>query len=144
MWIGSAWRGIYRFFAAWHRQTQAHRYFAAFSAFVLLPCALIGGTIFYFEVAEAYDEFKFNHLSSAEHLRLAQDACRIQEHGRTTCADPPTATLNLNKIPNDATEYGDAHKLTEMIRLQQEVAAERLRQSLKEQEDHRLNLASQT
>jgi hypothetical protein len=38
MWIGSVWRGIYRFFAAWHRQTQAHPYFAAFSAFVVLPC----------------------------------------------------------------------------------------------------------
>ena len=144
MWIGSVWHWIYRFFRAWHRSTQAHPYFAAFSAFVVLPCVLIGGTILYLELAEAYDEFKFNRLSSAEHLRLAQDACRIQQYGGTTCADPSTATSNLNKISHDAPEYGDAHKLSEVIRLQQEAAAERQREYLAKQEAERLRLANQT
>jgi hypothetical protein len=144
MWIGSVWRGIYRFFAAWHRQTQAHPYFAAFSAFFVLPCVLIGGAIIYFDLVEAYDEFKFNHLSPAEHLRLAHDACRIEQYGGTTCADPSTATSNLNKIPRDASGYGEAHKLAEVIRLQQEAAAERRRQDLAKQEAERLRLANQT
>jgi len=143
MWIGSVWRGIYRFFAAWHRQTQAHPYFAAFSAFVVLPCVLLGGTILYIALSEAYDEFKFNHLSPAEHLRLAQDACRTAQYGGI-CADFATATPHLNKIPHDAPEYGDAHKLLEVIRLQQEAAAERQRQNLAKQEAERLRLANQT
>jgi hypothetical protein len=143
MWIGSVWRWIYRFFAAWHRATQAHPYFAAFSAFLVF-CVLIVGTVIYFELVEAYDEFKFNHLSSAEHLRLAQDACRIQQYGGTTCADPSRATSNLSKIPSSAPEYADAHKLSEVIRLQQEAAAERQRQNLAKQEAERLRLANQT
>jgi len=142
MWIGSAWRWIYRFFAAWHGATQAHPYFAAFSAFLVF-CVLIVGTVIYFELVEAYDEFKFNHLSSAEHLRLAQEACRTAQYGGI-CADPPTATPHLNKIPHDAPEYGDAHKLLEVIRLQQEAAAERQRQNLAKQEAERLRLANQT
>jgi hypothetical protein len=142
MWIGSVWRWIYRFFVAWHRATQAHPYFAAFSAFLVF-CVLIVGTIIYFELVEAYDEFKFNHLSSAEHLRLAQEACRTAQYGGI-CADPPTATPHLNKIPHDAPEYGDAHKLSEVIRLQQEAAAERQRQNLARQEAERLRLANQT
>lgn len=144
MWIGSPWGWIYRFFRAWHRATQAHPYFAAFSAFVVLPCALLGGTLIYMALSEAYDEFKFSHLSSAEHLRLAQDACRIQQYGGATCADPSTATTNLSKIPSSAPEYADAHKLSEVIRLQQEAAAERQRQNLARQEAERLRLANQT
>ncbi len=143
MWIGSVWRWIYRFFAAWHRATQAHPYFAAFSAFLVF-CVLIVGTVIYFELVEAYDEFKFNHLSPTEHLRLAQEACRIQQYGGTTCADPSTATSNLNKIPHDAPEYSYAHKLSEVIRLQQEVAAQRQREYLAKQEAERLRLANQT
>src|SRR6266849_977671 len=143
MWIGSVWRWIYRFFVAWHRSTQAHPYFAAFSAFVVLPCVLLGGTLIYMALSEAYDEFKFNHLSPAEHLRLAQEACRTAQYGGI-CADPPTATPHLNKIPSDAPEYGEAHKLTEVIRLQQEAAAERQRQNLAKQEAERLRLANQT
>jgi hypothetical protein len=50
----------------------------------------------------------------------------------------------LNKIPRDAPEYGDAHKFTEVIRLQQEAAAERQRQYLAAQEAQRLKLANQT
>ena len=63
MWIGSVWRGIYRFFAAWNRLNKAHPFVSAFSAFVVLPCVLLGGTILYIALSEAYDEFKFNHLS---------------------------------------------------------------------------------
>jgi hypothetical protein len=143
MWTGSVWRGIYRFFAAWHRQTQTHPLLAAFSAFFVLPCVLLGGTLIYMALSEAYDEFKFNHLSSAEHLRLAQGACRTAQYGGI-CADLATATPHLNKIPHDAPEYGDAHKLLEVIRLQQEAAAERQRQNLAKQEAERLRLANQT
>src|ERR1039458_26526 len=143
MWIGSVWRGIYRFFAAWHRQTQTHPLLAAFSAFFVLPCVLLGGTLVYMALSEAYDEFKFNHLSPAEHLRLAQGACRTAQYGGI-CADLATATPHLNKIPHDAPEYGDAHKLLEVIRLQHEAAAERQRQNLARQEAERLRLANQT
>src|ERR1017187_7133903 len=143
MWIGSVWRGIYRFFAAWNRLNKAHPFVSAFSAFVVLPCVLLGGTFLYIALSEAYDEFKFNHLSPAEHLRLAQDACRTAQYGGI-CADFATATPHLNKIPHDAPEYGDAHKLLEVIRLQQEAAAERQRQNLAKQEAERLRLANQT
>jgi len=143
MWIGSVWRGIYRFFAAWSRLNKAHPLISAFSAFVVLPCVLIGGTIIYFELADAYDEFKFNHLSPAEHLRLAKDACRTTQYGNI-CVDPSTATPHLNKISRDAPEYGDAYKLLEVIRLQQEAAAERQRQNLARQEAERLRLSNQT
>jgi hypothetical protein len=141
--ISSVWHGIYRFCAAWHRQTQAHPILAVFSAVVVFPCVLIGGTLIYMDLSESYDEFKFNHLSSAEHLRLAQAACRTGEYGGT-CADYATATPHLNKIPHDAPEYVDAHKLSEVIRLQQEVVAERQRQNLARQEAERLRLANQT
>ena len=141
--IGSVWHGIYRFFVAWHRQTQAHPLLAVFSAFVVLPCVLVVGTIIYMELSEEYDEFKFNHLSPAEHLRLAQEACRTAQYGGI-CADFGTATPHLNKIPHDTPEYVDAHKLSEVIRLQQEAAAERQRQNLARQEAERLRLANQT
>ena len=144
MWISSMLRGIFRFFAAWSRLNKAHPLVSAFSAFVVLPCVLLGGTILCIELSEAYDEFKFNHLSPAEHLRLAQNACRIQQYGGTTCADPSTATSNLNKIPRAAPEYKQAHKIAEMIQLQQKAAAERQRQNLIEQEAERLRLANQT
>jgi hypothetical protein len=143
MWIGSVWRGIHRFFGAWHRQTQAHPVFAVFSAFVVLPCVLFGGTLIYIALSEAYDEFKFNHLTPAEHLQLAQDACRTTQYSGI-CANFPAATPHLNKIPHDAPEYGDAHKLVEVIQLQQEAAAERQRQYIAAQEAERLRLANQT
>jgi hypothetical protein len=143
MWIGSVWRWIYRFFRAWHRATKGNPYFAAFSAFVVLPCVLLAGTLTFMALSEAYDEFKFNHLPAAEHLRLAQEACRTALYGGI-CADPPTATPHLNKIPSDAPEYGKAHKLTEAIRIQQEATAERQRQNLAKQEAERLRLANQT
>jgi|SRR5450432_631471 hypothetical protein len=96
-------------------------------------------------LSEAYDGFKFNHLSPAEHLRLAQEACRTAQYGgRGICADFATATPHLNKIPHDAPEYGDSYKLLEVIRLQQEAAAERQRQNLAKQEAERLRLANQT
>jgi len=128
---------------AWYRATQGHPYFAVFSAFFVL-CVFIVGMVIYLELAEAYDEFKFNHLTPAEHLRLAQNACRLQQYGGATCADPSIATPNLSKIPSDAPEYGEAHKLTEVIRLQQEAAAERQRQYAAKQEAERLRLANQT
>jgi hypothetical protein len=143
MWIGSVWRGIYRFFAAWHRQTQAHPFFAAFSAFFVLPCALLGGTLIYLALSEAYDEFKFNHLSPGAHLQLAEEACRTALYGGI-CADFTKATPHLNKIPHDAPEYGEAHKLLEVIQLQQEAAAKRQRQNLANLEAERSRLANQT
>ena len=53
-------------------------------------------------------------------------------------------TPHLNQIPHDAPEYGDAYKLWEVIRLQQEAAAERQRQNQAKQEAERLRLANQT
>jgi hypothetical protein len=143
MWIGSVWRGMCRFFAALNRLNKAHPLFAAFSAFVLLPCVLVGGLLIYLALSQAYDEFKFNHLSPAEHLRVAQDACRAAQYGGI-CVDSPKATLHLNRIPHDAVEYGDAHSLMEVIRLQQEATAERQRENLAKQEAERLRLANQT
>jgi hypothetical protein len=142
MWIGSVWRGIYRFFAALNRLNKAHPTLAAFSAFVLLPCVLLGGTLIYLELSEAYDKFKFNHLSPAEHLRLARDACRTALCPTCTvpggiCLDSPRATLHLNRIPHDAVEYGDAHRLMEVIRVQQEAAAEGQRENRARQEAFR-------
>jgi len=144
MWIGSVWRGIYRFFVALNRLNKAHPTLAAFSALVLLPCVLLGGTLIYLELSEAYDRFKFNHLSPAEHLRLARDACRTEQYGGRICLDSPRATLHLNRIPLEAVEYGEAHRLMEVIRLQYETAAERTRQNLAMQEAERLRLANQT
>jgi hypothetical protein len=143
MWISSAWRKTCRFFVVWNHLTKTHSFVAGFTGLVVLPCVLLGGTLLYMAMSEEFDEFKFNHLSPAEHLRLAQAACRTAQYGGI-CADFATATPHLNKISHDAAEYGDAHKLLEVIQNQQTLAAERQRQYLKEQEDRRLNLASQT
>jgi hypothetical protein len=143
MWIGSAWRGICRFFGTWNRLNKDHQYISAFVGLLVLPCVLLGGVFIYLELSEAYDKFKFNHLSAAEHLHLAQDACRTNQYNGT-CVDPPTANLHLNKIPHDAAEYGDAYKLMEAIQLQQQAAEERQRQHLAGQEAQRLKLANQT
>lgn len=143
MWIGSAWRGICRFFAAWSRANKAHPAISAFSTVVVVPSVLIGVALIYMELSEAYDEFKFNHLPPAEHLRLAEAACRTAQYGGI-CADYNGATPHLNRIPPNAPEYGGAHKLLEVIRLQQEAAAERTRQNLARQEAERVRLANQT
>jgi hypothetical protein len=143
MWIGSVWQGVRRFFEAWSRANKAHPAVSAFSTLVVLPSVLIGGALIYMALSDAYDEFKFHHLSPAEHLRLAQEACRTAQYG-SICADYEAATPHLNKISHDAPEYGDAHRLLEVIRYQQEAAAERQRQSLARQEAERLRLANQT
>jgi hypothetical protein len=110
----------------------------------------LGETLIYLELSEAYDKFKFNHLSPAEHLRLARDACRTAQYGGI-CLDSPRATLHLNRIPHDSVEYGDARSLMEVIRLQQEAAAARQRENAARQRENqarqeaeRVRLANQT
>jgi hypothetical protein len=79
-------------------------------------------------LSDAYSAYEFNHLSSAEHLRLAQEACHSKQYG-TICVDSAEALPHLNKISRDAPEYGEATKLLDIIQLQEKNAAERERQA---------------
>src|ERR1019366_6785347 len=81
------------------------------------------GLIVWGILSEAHSEYESNHLSAAEHLRLAQEACRTNVFN-ALCVDPSGAIPHLNKIPHDAAEYSEAHKLLQMIQLQEQTAAE--------------------
>jgi len=134
-------RRLYRVVLAFLRSYPA-------AAAFLLFCVLIAGLIVWGASSEAYSEYELNHLppdSPAEHLRLAQDAC-LTKYGNV-CADPASATSHLNKIPRDAAEYGEAHKLLEAIQLQKQTEqtdAERQRQYLAAKDAERTRLANQT
>lgn len=90
-----------------------------------------------------YSEYKFNHFSPAEHLQLARDACSAKPES-AVCMNSAAATQHLNKIPHDATEYGEARKLLEVIRLQVQAALERQREYRAAQEAEQTRLATQT
>jgi len=93
---------------------------------------------------EAYSEYKFNHIPPAEHLRIAREACNVGKPEDSVCMNPSTAAPHLNKISHESPEYGEASKLLEMIRRQEQAEAERQRQILGTQEAERTRLTSQT
>jgi hypothetical protein len=92
----------------------------------------------------AYSEYKFNQLPPAEHLRIAREACNVQKPEDSICMNPSAATSHLNRVSPESPEYGEASKLIEMIRRQEQAAAERQRQIDTAQETERTRLANQT
>ena len=102
----------------------------AFVAFITLFFLLVGGAIVV-GITEAYDNYKFNHLSSAEHLRLAQEICHSKQFGAICySADPTQASRHLEKIPSTAPEYGEAASLLTIIRQQEQSTTEHQQQAL--------------
>lgn len=136
----SALRRVYHALVAFRKSFPS---VSATAELLLIFFALFAVALIWEKSSEAYSEYKFNHLSPAEHLRLAQDACRAKLYG-AICVDAAQAIPHLNKIPHDAAEYGEGHKLLEVIQLQEQAAAERQRQSLAAQEAERIRLANQT
>jgi hypothetical protein len=134
---------IRRIYVALDSASRAHPALVAFVGLVILPALLIGCAIVVIELSEAYAEYKYNHLTPAEHLQLAKDSCRLKQYGGF-CVDPTGATQHLNKIPPDASEYGEASKLLEVVRLQQQAVAERQQKALAAKEAERTRLANQT
>jgi hypothetical protein len=85
-------------------------------------------------ISGAYDIYRFNHLSSAAHLRQAKDICRSElasiscnseierlletrEVGKTAALDE--ASRHLERIPASAPEHSEASQLLAAIRLEQ-------------------------
>jgi hypothetical protein len=112
---------------------------AAFLLFVFLIVVMI----VWATLSDAYSAYEFDHLSSAEHLRLAQEACHSKQYG-TICVDSAEALPHLNKISRDAPEYVEAAKLMDMIRIQEQNAEERERQAAAARQAELVRLANQS
>jgi hypothetical protein len=89
---------------------------------IVLFLIFIGGLMMS-GISDVYDNYKFNHLSSIEHYRLARDMCRhkVGGSGSFVCFadDPALASRHLEKVPSTAPEYGDAIKFLTSIREQE-------------------------
>jgi hypothetical protein len=138
-------QGIRRFYRALASINKAHPAFIAFVALVAVPSVLIGGAVLVEELSEVYYGYKFNHLSSAEHLRVAQDICHSKQFGAICYGlDPNEAVRHLEKIPRDAPEYAEGSRLLEVIHQQERASAERQQRTLAEQAAKRTHLLNQT
>jgi len=98
----------------------------------------------YESASEAYDSYRFNHLSSAEHLSVARAMCR-SVGSKLICIPSDDETVrHLTKIPPNAPEYSEASKLLSTI-TEQVQARERFLQNIREQQkSERARLANQS
>jgi hypothetical protein len=81
----------------------------------------------------AYAGYLFNHLSYAEHLRIAKSICHVADASTaSTCfsADTTEASRHLEKVPSGSAEYAEASKLLAVIRQQEERIKEHERQGV--------------
>jgi hypothetical protein len=70
---------------------------------------------------EWYDNYKFNHLSQAEHLKAAQDLCRSKQFPAFCVSDYASdAVRHLEKIPSTSPEYSEAQGLLTTIHEQEQ------------------------
>lgn len=113
-------RGIAKGGAAfWKRTNWRQLVFLAFigSIGVLLMCITISVV-----VEEAVEDYKFNQLSTAIHLKLAKLACGNTAGTNTTetvCQTPSEAERQLLAIPKTAQEYHAALDLLAIVHEQQ-------------------------
>lgn len=102
--------GVFRRITAFCKSSPSLAAFA--SVLVLIVVGFIVAA-----VSDAVDTYRYNHLTSAEHLRLAQEICHSKQFGAICYStDPSEASRHLEKIPVGAPEYDDATKLREVIR----------------------------
>lgn len=83
--------------------TRGVRLFAGL--LLLIIAAMVAGGL-----SEYYDEYAFNHLSPAEHLRLAKRDLMY----------PSLASRHLEQIPSTAPEYGEVPALLASIRTEEQ------------------------
>ena len=104
------------------------------NALILLTLVSVGVITATVEgLTQAYNGYRFNHLSSAEHLRQAKDVCGPNVAG--ICADPDDALRHLAKIPTTASEYGEASKIAFSIQQQKQRNSEEAKQKAAESEE---------
>src|SRR2546426_8143045 len=84
-------------------QPHLTTFLAAVFTVLAIP-VLLGVVLVIAELSEAYSLYRFNHLSAAEHLTMAQEACHSKQYG-AACLDPIEAARHLNKIPSDSPEH---------------------------------------
>ena len=98
---------------------------------IAVPFFFLGVILLAVWLLDAYDSYKFNRVSSAEHLRLAQDICHSKQSS-TVCltSDLSSAARHLERIPSSAPEYGEAVRLLALVRQQEHSIEERQRQAL--------------
>jgi hypothetical protein len=97
------------------------------------------------ELPAQYALYKFNHLSSAEHFRLAEQICHIKQPGDVCyTGDPREAVMHLEKISSAAPEYRVAVTLLGTIRQQENQEAERKQQTAEKEYADRIHKASQS
>jgi len=87
---------------------------------ILFGC--IGVLIIQEYIREALENYRFEHLSSAQHLALAKEICMISGTNASTCASIQLddAIGHLKRISQTAPEYAEASRLLDLIRLQQQ------------------------
>lgn len=101
---------------------------ASAKAVIWSAAILLGSMISFAYIVDSYDRYRFNHLSSAEHLRIAQDLCHSKQSGAMCLSTTPEeAARHLEKIRSVAPEYGRAQDLLLVIHGQEAALAERQR-----------------
>jgi len=137
-------KALKRFWYAFDKATttEGKMFFAIFLGSILIVAAavIVQG------VSDAYADYRANHASPTERLRLARGLCPPTSNGAVACVGPKmdTALYHLDKIPPSAPEYSDATELRSLIqafRMKAEAARQKQEQALaaeraKQQAEH--------
>jgi len=117
--------------SAFSKATPFSGKFVAAALLFLVAWALLD--MLYTRYADFRADFHFNHLSYADHLRIAKSICHVVDTSTaTTCfsTDTVEASRHLEKIASNAGEYAEASKLLTVIRNQEERIRAHERQAL--------------